>query len=101
MGKMGEPTKGRRKGAAMHMTPLMRACEHGHEDIMLCLLDARASPMQCDSHGWSALCYALGAGEVSLARTLLNHIDRKKLRSQKDLVHRLRREVLAKCEKEA
>merc|ERR1740121_649465 len=46
--KMGEPTKGRRKGAALHMTPLMRACEHGHEDVMLCLLEAKASPLQCD-----------------------------------------------------
>merc|ERR1712048_1064343 len=89
------------KGSALHITPLMRACEQGHEDIMLCLLEARASPVQCDSHGWSALCHALGAGEVELARRLTDCIDKKTLKVQKDTVHKLRKEILVKCEREA
>merc|ERR1719215_107906 len=98
--KMGEPTKGRRRGTAVHTTPIMRCCENGHEDVMLCLIEAKASPVQCDSHGWSALCYALGAGEMKLAQLLWSRIDKKKHRSQRELVQKLSKELIAKCERE-
>merc|ERR1719498_1378290 len=61
--RMGEPKKGRR-GRAAHMTPLMRACELGHEDVVVQLLSAKASAVQCDSHGWTPLAHALAAGET-------------------------------------
>mmetsp|Transcript_42811 Transcript_42811/g.96685 ORF Transcript_42811/g.96685 Transcript_42811/m.96685 type:complete len:206 (-) Transcript_42811:226-843(-) len=96
--RMGEPTGGRKKQQLM--TPLMRACWLGHEDIMMTLLEARASPCQCDSHGWSALCHALGAGELQLARQLAEQLDPAKLQSQKDTIHKLRSEVVMKCEKD-
>merc|ERR1719254_82836 len=99
---MGEPTKSRRRsGTAQHLTPLMRASEMGHEDIIDCLLEARASPTQCDSHGWTPLCYALAAGEVGVARVLANRLDKTKLRAQKEIIHKHRSDVLTKCEKEA
>merc|ERR1712032_576558 len=85
---------------AQNITPLMRACDFGHKDIVLYLLEARASPVQCDSHGWTALCYALGSGEVEIASLLLSRIDKKKSRVQKDTVARFRREIFAKCESE-
>lgn len=97
--RMGEPSKKGRRGRAIHLTPLMRACELGHEDVALQLLDAKASPLQCDSHGWTPLCYALGAGEVGIA-TMLSQRPGFRLQQQKEICRKLRSEILSKCEKE-
>lgn len=98
--RMGEPSKKGRKGRAAHMTPLMRACELGHEDVLMQLLKARASPLQCDSHGWTPVCHALGAGELKLARILAEQPGFK-LERQKDICRKLQSEILAKCKLEA
>merc|ERR1719385_128653 len=45
--KMGEPTKGKKRN--LHVTPLMRACKLGREDIVATSMEAKASPIQCDS----------------------------------------------------
>lgn len=98
--RMGEPSKKKRGGRAAHMTPLMRACELGHEDIVLQLLKARASPLQCDSHGWTPLCHALGAGEVAIAR-LIAQQPGFKLERQREICRKLEGEILMKCRNEA
>lgn len=98
--RMGEPSKKGRRGRAVHMTPLMRACELGHEDVVMCLLKGRASALQCDSHGWTPLCHALGAGEVRLARLLASQPGFK-LERQKEICRKLQAEILSKCEVEA
>merc|ERR1719159_2196970 len=100
--KMGEPHKGSRKGAPLHVTPLMRACEQGNQDIVRLLLDSQANINSCDSHGWSPLCHALGSGEVDIALDLVaQQQDRHKLQLQRDaLLGKLRPEVLARCERE-
>lgn len=98
--RMGEPSKKGRKGRAVHLTPLMRACELGHEDVVLLLLRARASVLQCDSHGWTALCHALGSGEVGIARLVADHSG-SRLSKQKDICRKLEAEILLKCQSEA
>lgn len=90
-------SKARRAGSVQHITVLMRACQAGHEGIVACLLDARASQVQCDSRGWNALCYALGAGEVGVARRFCELIDRSNVCGQKQVAVKLREEVVAKC----
>eukprot|EP00930_Biecheleria_cincta_P075680 TRINITY_DN6285_c0_g1_i2.p1 TRINITY_DN6285_c0_g1~~TRINITY_DN6285_c0_g1_i2.p1 ORF type:complete len:167 (-),score=20.26 TRINITY_DN6285_c0_g1_i2:114-614(-) len=69
--KMGDVSKGRkRKGDASHVTPVMRACEMGHEDVVEFLLNARASPAQCDSKGWSPMClYFLLLAKIRAGRS--------------------------------
>lgn len=98
--RMGEPSKKGRRGSAVHVTPLMRACDLGHEDVALLLLRAKASALQCDSHGWTALCHALGAGEISIAKLVLQHSS-SKITKQKDICRKLSAEILLKCETEA
>lgn len=97
--RMGEPTKKGRRGRAAHMTPLMRACELGHEDIAVQLLSAKASAVQCDSHGWTPLCHALAAGEVDVAK-LLSQQPGFRLQQQKDICRKLQSEICQKCQKE-
>lgn len=98
--RMGEPSKKGRRGRAAHMTPLMRACELGHEDIALQLLEAKANALQCDSHGWTPLCHALGAGEVAIARMILQQPG-VKMQRQRDICQKLQAEILIKCQNEA
>lgn len=97
--RMGEPKKGRR-GRAAHMTPLMRACELGHEDVVLHLIKARASTIQCDSHGWTPLCHALAAGEVAIARLICQQPNCK-LERQKEICEKLHAEIIHKCQRDA
>jgi len=97
--RMGEPSKKGRKGRAAHMTPLMRACELGHEDVVVLLLEARASLLQCDSHGWTPVCHALGAGEVGIAKLVAQHPGFKLLR-QKEICRKLQEDILLKCRSE-
>lgn len=99
--RMGEPSKKGRRGRAVHVTPLMRACEMGHEDITLLLLRAKASALQCDSHGWTALCHALGAGEVSCGRLVVQQSGVKLRPKQKEICRKLEAEILEKCRTEA
>jgi hypothetical protein len=94
--RMGEPKKKGRKGRAIHTTPLMRACEMGHEDIVHHLLKAKASPIMCDSHGWTPLCHALAAGEATLARLLIDQPGIK-LKRQKEICLKNQTEILHKC----
>merc|ERR1712039_615240 len=96
--KMGEPSKGKRKGCARHVTPLMRASELGHEDVVITLIEARASPIQCDSHGWGPLCYALGAAQLDVARRLLELSDVGQRKVQRENVVKMQGEIIAKCE---
>eukprot|EP00443_Scrippsiella_acuminata_P080509 CAMPEP_0115529652 /NCGR_PEP_ID=MMETSP0271-20121206/84066_1 /TAXON_ID=71861 /ORGANISM="Scrippsiella trochoidea, Strain CCMP3099" /LENGTH=198 /DNA_ID=CAMNT_0002961709 /DNA_START=17 /DNA_END=610 /DNA_ORIENTATION=+ len=94
--KMGEPAKGKRKSCAKYITPLMRASELGHEDVVVTLMEARASPVQCDR----PLCYALGAAQLDVARRLLELSDVKKRKAQKDNAMKLHTEIIAKCEED-
>jgi hypothetical protein len=96
--RMGEPKKGR-KTKACHLTPLMRACELGHEDVVIQLLNARASALQCDSHGWTPLCHALGAGEINIARIIVQRPGAN-LKRQKEIWRKLQSEVTARCQAE-
>jgi len=98
--RMGDPNKKCRKGKAKHVTPLMRASGLGHEDVVETLLQARALPSQCDSHGWTPMCYALGAGEVEIARTLWKN-SMPRLHRHKEIVRRLQADIVAKCVNEA
>jgi len=66
---MGDLAKGR-KSAKSLVTPLMRAAELGHMEAVELLLRSKAAVHQCDSKGWSALCYALGSGHICTARRL-------------------------------
>merc|ERR1712113_144646 len=78
----------------------MRACELGHDDIVVSLLDARACTEYRDPAGWTPLCHALGNGEVSIARILVSRMEKAK-RQHKELVHHLRSELLESCEANA
>lgn len=97
--RMGEPSKKGRRGQAVHLTPLMRACELGHEDIVVQLLMARASTLQCDSHGWTPVCHALAAGEVSIAHTL-SRSPGFRAQQQKAICRKLQSEIVKKCQKD-
>lgn len=94
--RMGEPSKKGRKGRAAHITPLMRACEHGHKEIVNQLLKFKASTFQCDSHGWTPLCYALGAGEVSIAKLIVQSPGFR-VKRQKELCEKVEAEIISKC----
>lgn len=98
--RMGEPNKKGRKGRAAHVTPLMRAAEFGHEDIVIQLLKFKASTYQCDSHGWTPLCYALGAGELAIAKLIVQSPGFR-VRRQKEICEKLESEILLKCTEEA
>ncbi|CAE7465787.1 unnamed protein product [Symbiodinium natans] len=75
------------------LTPLMRACACGHAEVVICLLEAKASLWRVDSHGWTPLCHALANCELSLARHLLAeagpHRDRqlKMMTAKRDEAH--------------
>lgn len=93
--KMGAP-KETKQGEGGRMTPLMRACLLGNAEIMEALLEARASPALCDGRGWNALCYALSAGEVDLARRLLD-LTEKKRALQKKVACQHEQEIVEQC----
>lgn len=79
------------------LTPLMRACGLGHEDVVKCLLEARACTEYRDPSGWTPLCHALGNGEVEIAQFLVeNTVTAKK--QHKELVHKLRTQLIDMCE---
>mmetsp|Transcript_3475 Transcript_3475/g.4703 ORF Transcript_3475/g.4703 Transcript_3475/m.4703 type:complete len:95 (-) Transcript_3475:41-325(-) len=61
-------------------TPLMQACELGHEDIFRFLLDvANADPEKCDRCGWNSLFYAAYGDNVRVAQMILEEgIDKQK-----------------------
>lgn len=55
-------------------TPLMHACEYGHQEIVKFLVKARASLTVVDENGWSALCHALGEGHVNISNYLIEEL---------------------------
>mmetsp|Transcript_11949 Transcript_11949/g.32309 ORF Transcript_11949/g.32309 Transcript_11949/m.32309 type:complete len:236 (+) Transcript_11949:64-771(+) len=79
------------------VTPLMRACANGHEDVVASLLAAGASHSRYDSRGWTPLCYALGAGELNLARKLLQQMEGNAAQ-QKAIAQNLKSELVEECE---
>uniref|UniRef100_A0A7S0B7T2 Uncharacterized protein n=1 Tax=Pyrodinium bahamense TaxID=73915 RepID=A0A7S0B7T2_9DINO len=81
------------------VTPLMRACEYGHEEVVSRLLEVRADPLRQDTRQWIALCYALGAGELGAARRLISETNAV-ANEQKDIVMSLRHSVLEQCEED-
>mmetsp|Transcript_133798 Transcript_133798/g.286149 ORF Transcript_133798/g.286149 Transcript_133798/m.286149 type:complete len:210 (+) Transcript_133798:104-733(+) len=93
---MGEVTAKRIR----EVTPLMRACALGHEDVVMWLIQLRANPWRTDSHGWTPLCYALGGGEFELARKLLSECKSNGER-QKAVVQKLQKHVIEQCEDSA
>jgi len=81
------------------MTPLMRACELGHQDVAVALLDARACMEYADPCGWTPLCHALGNGEIDLAQMLVSRMKTEAhVRQHKGVVRKLREELLEHCE---
>jgi len=79
------------------MTPLMRACELGHEEAAIILLDAKACIDYTDPDGWTPLCHALANGEIGCARLLASRMNRERLKTHVDLVHDLQEELLELC----
>ena len=58
---------------AVRVTPLMRACESGAEDIAALLLKRGANPNLRDEFGRTALTYARESGNTQLLRMLARH----------------------------
>lgn len=48
-------------------TALMAACANGHENVVTCLLDARADPSLTDARGWTAQEHAAFRGHLSIS----------------------------------
>lgn len=79
------------------MTPLMRACELGHEDVVKALLEAEACMDFTDYDGWTPLCYALAHGEMGCARLLDARMSGDIRKLHVDLVQDLQEELLELC----
>mmetsp|Transcript_26645 Transcript_26645/g.79483 ORF Transcript_26645/g.79483 Transcript_26645/m.79483 type:complete len:204 (+) Transcript_26645:75-686(+) len=82
----------------VNVTPLMRAAALGHAEVIDILLEAKANPWRSDSHGWTPLCYALGAGELEVARRLLQVVGEDKEEKQKAIAQKLQKQVIEQCE---
>uniref|UniRef100_A0A7S4SZH0 Uncharacterized protein n=1 Tax=Alexandrium monilatum TaxID=311494 RepID=A0A7S4SZH0_9DINO len=81
------------------VTPLMRACEFGREEVLVFLLGVRADPMKKDSRMWMPLCYALGAGEMDCAQRLLEATSGL-AEEQKEHATNLRASIVEQCKEE-
>mmetsp|Transcript_161811 Transcript_161811/g.519055 ORF Transcript_161811/g.519055 Transcript_161811/m.519055 type:complete len:218 (-) Transcript_161811:43-696(-) len=92
---MGEAASAQSSG----LTPLMRACACGHEDVILQLLEAKANPHRSDARRWNPLCHALASGEHDAARFLLRHIDGAD--RAKGVANSLRKSLSELCEESA
>jgi len=79
------------------MTPLMRACAFGHADVVECLVDARANITSRAFGEWTALCYALSAGELDIAFMLLEFLG-DAAEAQKDVARSYKGQILENCE---
>mmetsp|Transcript_37040 Transcript_37040/g.97020 ORF Transcript_37040/g.97020 Transcript_37040/m.97020 type:complete len:243 (+) Transcript_37040:26-754(+) len=55
------------------ITPLMRACEGGHVEIVECLLEHGANVNAVDQDGWNALFFSAKTGNVNTLETLVDH----------------------------
>mmetsp|Transcript_582 Transcript_582/g.1827 ORF Transcript_582/g.1827 Transcript_582/m.1827 type:complete len:231 (-) Transcript_582:103-795(-) len=80
------------------VTPLMRACEAGHQEVARRLLLQRADPWRFDTRNWTPLCYALGAGELEVGRVLLQDARGAAADSHRAMAERLQRALLEHCE---
>merc|ERR1712048_806522 len=78
----------------------MRACMNGHSEVVNELIQARADLWRSDRRQWTPLCYALGSGELELARGLLLQ-DKRRAEGQKVIVHRLKTQLIEYCEENA
>mmetsp|Transcript_61498 Transcript_61498/g.159703 ORF Transcript_61498/g.159703 Transcript_61498/m.159703 type:complete len:220 (+) Transcript_61498:71-730(+) len=79
------------------VTPLMRAASLGFQDIAKCLVRCRANPGRSDHRGWTALCYALAAGELGMQGVLLACADVLAER-QICAAWKVRQQILDECE---
>mmetsp|Transcript_70016 Transcript_70016/g.205305 ORF Transcript_70016/g.205305 Transcript_70016/m.205305 type:complete len:220 (+) Transcript_70016:112-771(+) len=93
---MGEFAKERVTG----VTPLMRACSRGHQEVVSHLLDVRANPCRSDSVLWTPLCYAAGNGELGVVRLLLENMPKNVAERQKAAVLSLKEPILEYCEEQ-
>mmetsp|Transcript_21234 Transcript_21234/g.39947 ORF Transcript_21234/g.39947 Transcript_21234/m.39947 type:complete len:239 (-) Transcript_21234:121-837(-) len=84
-------------GKPRKLTPLMRACQGGHYEVVQCLLNAKASLWRVDSRGWTPLCFALANCELTLARHLLAESGPHRERQLKMLLAH-RDEIIDYCE---
>jgi len=82
------------------VTPLMRACDCGRDEVVSYLLRHRADPLRQDSRKFNALCYALGAGELALARVLLEESPHT-AKMQQVAAWRQAEEIMDQCEEAA
>jgi len=89
---MGEAAAARPTG----ITPLMRACACGHEDVIKHLLEAKANPHRTDTRRWTALCHALASGELGVAKLLLETAGSAE--RQKVAAHNQRDIIIDHCE---
>merc|ERR1712007_77464 len=85
--RVNQPTTGSRPRSKM--TPLMRACELGHEDADL---------EQCDYNGWNALCHAMAAAELGIVKELMALTHPSSLRKQKETVVNNKTSILEEIE---
>lgn len=83
-----------------YVTPLMRACDCGRDEVVSHLLRLRADPLRQDSRKFNALCYALGAGELALARVLLEESPHT-AKMQQVAAWRQAEEIMEQCEEAA
>jgi uncharacterized protein len=60
-------------------TALLFSLEHGHHDLCLELLDAKADPDAADITGTTAVSYARSKGLYSLCQMLIDHSTHSKL----------------------
>lgn len=78
-------------------TPLMRAANLGHADIVLCLVEARAGLEDRDSRGWTPICHALGAAEIEIARSIQSQFTPEQIIRQRKVVRDCKPDLLDRC----
>lgn len=98
--QMGDIVR-RNQQPVKQVTPLMRACSNGFDDVVLCLIDARALPTFQDSRGWTAPMYALAAGEFATAALVAEKVAESEMRQLRVQVQKQRVALLTTCEEDA
>ena len=82
------------------MTPLMTACQGGHEQIVSMLLRQYTDIMKIDNKGWTALTHAIIIGSNSIVETLLNSnvIPENNIESSSRDVRTVQKNIFSKSE---